>query len=192
MDQDAGARSSGVAIVMNGAVFHTPVTSDALKAYVSPVAYLHADGFEQQFLSLVSHVQRHRDQLVALGEDDFFARVSQSFRYATLCTKHPGFFEEREWRILYNPAVDKSEVIKDSVDSIGGIPQRVCKLSLEERPELGINGISLPSLINRVIIGPTLYPFDVAEALTILLERAGVENAASKVFVSNIPLRQFR
>lgn len=183
---------SGVAIVMNGGVFHTPITSDALKAYVSPVAYLHIDGFEQEFLRLLMNIQASRDIIVAMGEEEFFARICQSFRFAILSTKHPGFVEEREWRIIYNPAVDRSEVIQESIESIGGIPQKVCKLPLKDRSELGINGITLPSLINRVIIGPTLYPFDVAEALTVLLEKAGVENAAAKVFVSDIPLRQMR
>lgn len=183
---------SGVAIVINGEVFHTPIVTDALKAYVSPVSYQDIAGFEQLFLRIMGRIHIFRDQLLALGEEHFFARICHSFRYATLCTKHPGFSEEKEWRIIYSPAVDMSSVIKESVESIGGIPQKVCKLPLEEKPELGINGISLPKLINRVIIGPTLYPFDVAEALTILLEKAGVENAASKVFVSDIPLRQGR
>jgi len=183
---------SGVAIVMNGGVFHAPITSDALKAYVSPVAYLTVDGFEQHFLWMLSQVQRLRDRFVALGEEGFFARVVHSFRYATLCTKHPGFLEEKEWRILYSPAAAKSQVILESVESVAGVPQKVCKLPLVDRPDLGIDGISLPKLINRVIIGPTPYPFDIAEALVELLDKAGVENAWSKVFVSDIPLRQAR
>lgn len=183
---------SGVAIVMKGDVFHKPIESDALKAYVSPVAYLSVDHFEQQFLQMISNIQVYRDQLIALGADDFFARVSQSFRFAILCTKHPGFLEEREWRIIYSPAMHKSDVIKESIESIAGVPQKVCKLPLVDRPELGISGITLPDIIDRVIVGPTLYPFDVAEALTALLEGAGVENASSKVVVSEIPLRQVR
>lgn len=183
---------SGVAVVMNGRVFHTPIASDALKAYVSPVAYLTVDGFEQRFLWMLGQAQRLRDSFVALGEQGFFDRVVPSFKYAALCTKHPGFFEEKEWRILYNPTESKSQVISESVESVGGIPQKVCKLPLVDRPDLGIDGISLPKLINRVIIGPTLYPFDIAEALVELLDKAGVENAWSKVVVSDIPLRQVR
>jgi hypothetical protein len=184
--------AAGVAIVMNSKAFHTPITSDALKAYVSPVAYLDIDGFEKQFLGLVGRIIANRELLQSLGEERFFAEVSHAFRYATLCTKHPGFFEEREWRIIYSPAFSKSQIIIENIESIGGVPQNVCKLPLKDHTDLGINGIELPKLINRVIIGPTPYPFDISEALIHLLDKAGVENAASKVFVSDIPLRQPR
>jgi hypothetical protein len=50
--------------------------------------------------------------------------------------------------------------------------------------------IEIPSLINRIIIGPTQYPWAMWKAFVTLLSEAGVENAASKVFTSDIPLRR--
>jgi Protein of unknown function (DUF2971) len=181
---------SGVAIVMNGDVFHTPVASDTLKAYTSPVAYLDVNGFDAKFIELIQGIIKNIDLMKAMGVENFFACITHAFRYATLCTKHPGFFEEREWRIIYSPAIEKSDIITENIESVNGIPQRVCKLPLNDVPHLGINGIELPKLINRIIVGPTLHPFEVSEALVLLLEKAGVQDAASKVFISDIPLRQ--
>ena len=48
--------TAGVAIVMNGGVFHRPVSSDALKAYTSPVAYLDVEGFNVEFVKLISAI----------------------------------------------------------------------------------------------------------------------------------------
>ena len=44
-------------------------------------------------------------------------------------------------------------------------------------------------LVNRVIIGPSRFPYVLADAFVALLEAAGVTDAGDKVFVSDIPLR---
>jgi hypothetical protein len=49
--------------------------------------------------------------------------------------------------------------------------------------------MEIPQLIDRVIIGPTLYPYAISEAFDRLLDKAGVANAAQRIFVSDIPLR---
>jgi hypothetical protein len=69
------------------------------------------------------------------------------------------------------------------------VPQPIYKIPLKDIPEIGFFG-SIPSLINRVIIGPTEYPLALSEAFVQLLEEAGVQEAASKVCVSDIPLRK--
>jgi hypothetical protein len=182
--------NAGVAIVMNGDVFHRPVKSDALKAYTSPVAYLDGKGFEGEFLNLINSIKSNSDILSAIGEENFFAAITHAFRYATICTKHPGFLEEREWRVIYSPAIEKSDIIVEAIESISGIPQKVCKLPLADKPELGLYGLELPKLIDRVIIGPCNYPNEICEAFVHLLQNAGVANAESKVVASDIPLRQ--
>jgi hypothetical protein len=37
--------------------------------------------------------------------------------------KHPGFYEEREWRIIYFPEMERSSVIEEAVASVRGVPQ---------------------------------------------------------------------
>ncbi len=48
--------TSGVAIVIKPDVFHRPISSDALKAYTSPVAYLDVEGFDIEFKRLISRI----------------------------------------------------------------------------------------------------------------------------------------
>lgn len=184
--------NAGVAIVMKGDVFHRPVSSDALKAYTSPVAYLDTHAFEVEFVKLIAAIKNNTTVLTAIGEEQFFACVTNAFRYATICTKHPGFLEEREWRVIYSPAIEKSDIIEETIESIVGIPQKVCKLPLIDKPERGLSGLALPQLIDRVIIGPCHYPEEISEAFVHLMDSAGIVDAASKVVISDIPLRQSR
>jgi Protein of unknown function (DUF2971) len=181
--------TTGVAIVMNGGVFHRPVSSDVLKAYSSAVEYLDDKSFNVEFTKLLGRIESEANFLSTIGEENFFSLITNSFRFATVCTKHPGFMEEREWRIIYSPAIEKSQIITENIETISGVPQRVCKLPLIDRPELGLTDLELPKLINRVIVGPCQFPGEVYEALVHVLTEAGVEDAATKVVVSDIPLR---
>jgi hypothetical protein len=107
-----------------------------------------------------------------------------------LSTKHPGFHEEREWRVIYSPSFQKSDRLSTEIVSINGTPQSICKIPLRDVREEGLFGLELPELIDRVIIGPTKFPVGIYDALVTVLTDAGIKNAASKVIVSDIPLRQ--
>jgi Protein of unknown function (DUF2971) len=178
---------TGVAIVMNGGAFLRP--SDALKAYASPVAYLSAADFTFEFRRLVDGFENEKGFLGAMGEDAVLDSIFHAFRYAILCTKHPGFREEREWRIIYSPTYLQSDRLISDVQSIGGTPQPIFKIPLKNVPEEGLVGIEMPELIERVIIGPTQYPVAIMEALLSLMKAAGVPDAANKIIVSDIPIR---
>ena len=39
----------------------------------------------------------------SLGRETVSASAFNMLRFAVLCTKHPGFLEEREWRIIASP-----------------------------------------------------------------------------------------
>lgn len=104
--------------------------------------------------------------------------------------KHPGFHEEREWRVIYSPRFERSERLVADIQIIHGAPQRIFKIPLKDFPEEGFVGAEIPSFVERVIIGPTQYPVAIRDAIVGLLDEAGVENAEGKVWTSDIPLRQ--
>jgi hypothetical protein len=180
--------AAGVAIVFQGGPFLRP--SDALKAHTSPVAYLNDERFNREFTALIDSVESNRDFVQSLGDQLVLNNIFAAFRYAVLCTKHPGFHEEREWRIIYSPSYQKSDRIVSAIVSINGTPQSICKLPLKDVPEEGLIGLKLPDLIERVIIGPSKFPSGIHDALLALLTEAGVENPVSKIIVSDLPLRQ--
>jgi DUF2971 family protein len=179
---------AGVAMVFRGGPFLRP--SDALKAHTSPVAYLSDEQFRREFAALIDSVESSRDFLVPLGDQIALNNIFQAFRYAVLCTKHPGFHEEREWRIIYTPSFQKSDRIIPTVESINGTPQSICRIPLQNVPEEKLTGLTLPELLDRVIIGPSKFPVGIYDALLVLLSEAGVENPADKIVVSDVPLRQ--
>lgn len=63
-------------------------------------------------------------------------------KHAVLATKHPGFHEEREWRVIYSPAQQLSRHLSASLEIVRGIPQRIYKLPLVDKPEAGIIGLA--------------------------------------------------
>lgn len=179
---------AGVAVVLSPTAILSP--SDALGAYSSPVAYLGREEFSLELMSVIENIKSKKDYIKAQDSEYFYNNICDVFRDATLCTKHPGFREEAEWRIIYSPSFNSSPRITKEVKSINGVVQPICRIPLIDIPDEGLVGLSIPDLIDRIIVGPSEHPEVMAEAFIELLTAAGVENAQSKVITSDIPLRR--
>ncbi|ESZ53294.1 hypothetical protein X731_02060 [Mesorhizobium sp. L2C054A000] len=182
-----GKGSSPVAFVVNGGPMLRP--SDALKAYTSAVAYLDQQEFDEQFAVLVENIVGDWEYIKRIGQDATFNSLFAAFRFAVICTKHPSFYEEREWRIIYQPTFQPSDRLIEDVKSIAGAPQRIFKIPMKEYPEEGFYGATLPDLLVRIIIGPGPNASNLYREFVRFLGKAGVSNAIDKVVVSNVPLR---
>lgn len=178
---------SGVAIVFKNTPFLSD--SDALSAYSSPVAYLHGEDFNRDFGKVVDGIAREIDFVRAQGEESILSWLFSMLRYAVVSTKHHGFGEELEWRVVHSPQIEPSTRLICSIETVRGTPQRVYKIPLRNVPEENFVGVEVPELIDHLIIGPTQFPYAIADALHRLLEQAGVSDAGNKIKVSNIPLR---
>lgn len=183
----AYGQGTGVALAVNSAPFESE--TDALKAYSSPVAYLSRAEFGKEFATLAANLEASRDLLRVSGEEIILANAFAMLRYAMLCTKHRGFAEEREWRVLHNPRLEPSERLRSSVEVVSGVPQRVYRIPLEDVPTEGLTGMTVDQLLRRVIIGPCADPILLWEGFVELLTEAGVANAHERVSISNVPLR---
>lgn len=177
----------GVAIVVKGAPFLRP--SDALQAYASPVAYLDEMGFSAEFSRFLDSLEQNAEIIGALGEEQLLSHMFEVFRMAVLCTKHPGFAEEREWRIIYSPSLSESARIKEDIFTFDGVPQRIFKIPLKNVADEGLYDIEVPELIDRIIIGPTEFAVEIKEALSIILQRKSVDQPLGMIWISDIPLR---
>jgi Protein of unknown function (DUF2971) len=181
--------TTGVALVMNNSPFLTP--SDALKAYTSPVAYPDQKEFEKQFGRVVNNIESEIDFLKQKDRQLVKNYLFRMLVFAAVSTKHPGFEEEKEWRIVYFPRLEKSDYLVKDIQVIQGVPQPIYKIPLKDIPDEVLAGAKIPALINRIIIGPTKYPPQaIWEAFRDLLAEAGVENPDDRVVASEIPLRQ--
>jgi hypothetical protein len=110
------------------------------------------------------------------------------------CSKHEGFAEEREWRIIHHPAFQRQGAqspLKTSIESFGGIPQIIYKFPIDASFAPEVSDLDFAAMFDRLIIGPTPTPWAMYEAFTRALTAAGVANAGNRVIASGIPLRSY-
>ena len=179
--------TAGIALVVKSDAFF--LSSTALGAYSSPVLYAGQPAFDVLMTEVANNIGRESVYLKTFGEDSLISYLFSVFRYAALCTKHPGFAEEREWRVVHSRGLDESPHLEKSIATVRGTTQRICKIPFQDFAEEGLVGLEPNSLFDRIIIGPTEHPIAMADAFTDLLAEIGVERAREKVFVSDIPLR---
>jgi hypothetical protein len=184
-----GSRS--VAIIINP--LPLLAVNDVIHAYASPVMYGDTQTIEHEINRIAANLESVGQMLAGVDRDAVSGRLFNAFLFATLCTKHPGFLEEREWRIVYVEKMFSSERLEKSTETINGTPQFVYKLPIQNIPgegaERGLFGMDVPDLLNRVIIGPSEDGPVIADVFIELLVEAGVTDAAERVVVSGIPLR---
>lgn len=178
----------GVALVLKPTAFMS--VTDEIKVYSAPVRYMDEYEFVAWFTDWAPKLEKHGDLFLSCQVDGLAELLLHVFRVFTLCTKHPGFREEREWRIFHSPLRDgESNWLKQENEIIAGLPQEVIKLRLMDDESKGVKGVSLKTLIDRVIIGPTLHPVPVYHALFRCLQNVGFEDPSKIMHISHIPLR---
>ncbi|MBN9514791.1 MAG: DUF2971 domain-containing protein [Alphaproteobacteria bacterium] len=181
----AYGRGKGVALVIKQDPFWT--TSTALGAFTSPVAYLNDEGFADELAILANNLDAHSAYLDQIGRDWTRHSILQAFHFASVSTKHPGFSEEREWRVISSKALPFACPLTKTIECVAGIPQAV--LQLELKNDHGMNNMTVPELLDRVIIGPTEYPYPVYDAFLTAMGEAEIPEHHKKLFVSHVPLR---
>lgn len=109
----------------------------------------------------------------------------------SLYTKHSGFEEEREWRIVYTPAYDPTNkfvsMLSYDIHGSGVVPK--LKLDLEEYSRINDFDFSLKSICAGLILGPTQNSRLYVEGIYRLLQDNGYNELLDKVHSSSIPFR---
>jgi Protein of unknown function (DUF2971) len=171
-----------------------PMKADSSKlgVFSTPVTYQSQNKFETRLEKLSEAVRENKDDLTQMGCRAFYEGIVYFFFLTAIASKHPGFAEEKEWRVYYRPGdypTNPSTVLKKKIKVIDGIAQVVWVLPLEHNPDNGLHDADVPNLIEQVIIGPTRHPEISRRAFVTLLEDADVSNAEEKVICSEIPVR---
>jgi len=154
----------------------------------SPAVYGEPQFFAE-FGEFVSRIILNISFLAQMPRDMVKDEIFTAMQFAALSTKHLGFQEEREWRIVHLPKEMRDDYIALRTHSIGGIPQIVAPLPLCSRNSEPFP-YTLDQSIYRVIVGPSPYALEIAQAFTLRMGQLGFTNPSSRVFFSNIPLRQ--
>ncbi|WP_439604988.1 DUF2971 domain-containing protein [Shinella sp.] len=148
-----------------------------------PVMYFDRPRLEAEFRQVIANLRSDCEYLRSLDPNTFRLCLFHMFISLLVASKHRGFMEEREWRIIYIDELFQSPIIERVVRSPNRTPQRVYQIIMEDRPDLGIEGITPLALIDRIIVGPSPASLAVRYAL----EDAGFPH--DRIVTSDIPIR---
>jgi hypothetical protein len=183
-----GGPTAGVALVFNSDV--VTFTGIDLGVYASPVFYGDAAAVEVELIRLVEALEVSAALISKVGRQALADDLAGALHFALLSIKHPGFKEEREWRLLckvdeLSPAAPVRQIVK----SVSGIPQRICVLHLSEPSSAAEAPLRWERLLARIIVGPSMFPDTIKDALEHELKHQGVARWDQIVELSDIPLR---
>lgn len=182
-----GGPKAGVALIFKPDFLH--IDTNVLSAWSSPVIY-GEEKFISEFGKLVNSLESSVAQLRAIEENILENIAFNAMHFAVLSTKHVGFREEREWRVIHSPREYASAFVQPTFEIIRGKPEVVYHLPLQNQPGMNLPGLELASLLDRVIIGPCQNPLQVASTFSDILRSIGFTDPDARIRLSHIPLRQ--
>ncbi len=173
-------------------VFRLPLRTgfaQPLGLFMSPVAYFTGDDLADELLAVRDGVVANQEFLRSTDRATLVGFAFFMLLLTVVCLKHEGFREEREWRIMHAPKRFASRFVTSSTEIVDDVPQTIYKIPLEGDGSPGLEALVFSNLLDRVIVGPSPYPWAMYEAFVAALKTAGIDDAADRVFVSGIPIR---
>ena len=127
------------------------------------------------------------DDKLSIAAYYFFERL----KLFAIFTKHRGFLEENEWRVVYMRDRDTAHVFH-RMFSYGMGPRGVelkLKLKIEAIPGLPETNLPLAEIVDRIILGPSLPSPLARNTILKMLESLGRADLKDRVVSSTIPFR---
>ncbi|MGE8165198.1 DUF2971 domain-containing protein [Paraburkholderia sp. NPDC080076] len=186
-----GANGGGVAMIFNMAAL-TEVPDSPLK--IAKITY----GTTEERLGWMDQIINRFASLVAsasIPDDDLFLCATYLFeRLLTLSifTKHSGFKEEKEWRIVYSKHYDSNNVLTGMLGYFinGGMVEPKLKFKIAPIPGTAEGGITLEQFVSKIILGPRNASPRSKMALQRMLQMLGKPALAERVVTSSTPYRE--
>lgn len=151
-----GANGNGVAIVIDTAQLNV---LDGSPLIVAAVTYDTTDARVKWLQELLSKFVGILSAAEIPNEKLHFAAYSlfERIKQFALFTKHHGFKEEKEWRVVYMPDRDHDEKLEPMFHYAIGPRGVEPKLKFKVLPLEGVTAadLSLTKIIERIIMGPT-------------------------------------
>ncbi len=185
-----GAQGKGACIVFDTASLRLVPLSPLI---IDRVEY----GSTDDRISKISQIVSHGANIIAgsgLSEVELFYAAHQIFerlKMNALFSKHIGFEEEDEVRVVYMPDRDKAghfaKMLHYAVGRQGMEPK--LKLKIEPLAPILADDLTLEKITDRIILGPSLGSPLVKLAFERMLEITGHAGLKDKVKASSIPFR---
>jgi Protein of unknown function (DUF2971) len=196
MWREYGRKGNGAALVFNTQKIryqpHNPLL--IVKVNYAPIE----ERMRQLEEHLIEWARITRD--ANLPNDRLYLAAYAAFIFVksfSLVTKHHGFAEEREWRVIYVPERDPRRYMQPRLDYFVGPrgvePKLKFKFGATDVPQDGsaeeLTSSKLDNILQFILLGPTVSSPLARSAFIRMLQRLGKNNFADRVFSSAIPLR---
>jgi hypothetical protein len=185
-----GANGNGAAIVINpaklAATDSSPLIFDQVQYRSLKERLQWLEELVQRIAAYVAGRTQTLDQWAMIGWETF-----HRLKLASIFSKHIGFKEEREWRIVYMPERDHKNALKNKLSYFNGPRGLEPKLKYKLEKLAGVSDAEprLVDLTDRIILGPSrASPLLLATAER-MLGSAGKPQLKGRVCVSTIPFR---
>ena len=175
------------ALVVNSSAFFNENSYPGI--YSLSVHYWNQDDFDSELSKVAKLIEENNFYLKNVEESSIQQGIYLLFLSTAIGTKHPGFAEEMELRVFTIPSYyETCDKIVKRIVTIHGVPQEVVILPMIRDPDNGVL-LDFPSILDKIIVGPTPYPISIKKAFVQVLEEVGVGSPWDRVSVSEIPLR---
>lgn len=169
-------RDAGVALVFDVRKMQNAIGEEKIK--LSPVEYYTECKVEKRICEIIDNIKNSGGILKKSSTESILSSILNALRYAVVSIKHPGFEEEKEWRLVAH-----ANDLNLDVEKINGVIQPIYKLK--------ICNCALAEGLEKVIMAPSTPMVTWKAFIEILCEKLGFskEEANNKVFISSIPYR---
>lgn len=186
-----GGNHAGVALIFNTGFIEI---QEATGLVTSPVLYADQRIFDTEFETIVASLEGESDFVREFPSTTLSVVISAVLRFAVQSTKHLGFSEEEEWRIISDANLQLSAamgidgIVQEKIVDLKGIPQIIRYIDLSPYQRDSSHPLHLSRILNHIIIGPSAFPETVELAFKKKLSALDADNV--RVVRSDIPLRR--
>lgn len=127
--------------------------------WLSKVGYFNQKKFDEQIDKIIFTFQKDIDKLRErkISAENIWDVFQRAIIFSLISVKHPGFEEEKEWRLIcFNNMSHDSNYISSETKVVNGIPQKIFMLNIKK---------ILPDILQKVIVGPTQYKITIRDAI---------------------------
>jgi hypothetical protein len=185
-----GGNGSGVALVFDTTSIKETNTNFLIWAKVHYASREQRTAWIRKKLDLFAELL-HRYQLPPSGYRTAIDSLLERFKVFSIFTKHHGFHEEQEWRLVYLRERDKNGMLTDMLGyAIGarGIEPKL-KLDLVRLGKIVGQDLSPQRILSRLILGPSISSPLLRATVIRMLETLGLGGLSDKVVTSETPYR---
>jgi hypothetical protein len=185
-----GAHGSGAAIVLNTDFLTARAESPLI---IAKVEYVSDDDRRAWLRHLVEIAKKTLlDNNIENDKLHIFSfYVFELMKLHSLLTKHHGFAEEREWRIIYFPERDQTGILSDGFTYVvgpNGVEPRL-RFPIKPLPFESPEAWTFNGIVETIILGPSLSSAASANSVRKMFQALGKHELAAKITASGIPLR---